>query len=182
MSNLKNLVWNLKNLDLSPKEKLMQIAVAPLAAAADAIEYGSALAKTAKGEHVQNVQVNGEKVYDNVTAAEKTYDTYMTIKNMLTPEQWKTVGSLALRLAGVKYPFLLNVDWQKVIDIANTVANGGGEELLNSFDWRGLANNLIAQKAASVGVPDEAIEQMLSLVNTLIGSSENATVSIESDM
>ena len=159
--------WNfvekaLSNLDENQIQKL-----------SDAVDFVSSVSVAARGGKVQHLQVNGIDASSKASHIGEAFGkTIKTTIDFLTPDQWRQVGALAFKIASFNIPLLGMINWEKIIDIADSVTeSGGNNSLVNSIDWNTVGAKLLEAKNQEENTSTvQTIEEMLKYVNILQGN------------
>ena len=148
----------------------------------NAMDFVDSTVKGIKGEHVQHLQVNGVDVSSKASHSGEKFGTQIrTVVNVLTPEQWRTVGKLAYKIAEFNIPVLATIDWNHIGEaLVQIDEKGPAGYVVDSIDWKELGKKLVLAKAEESGFPLQTIETMIGYVNQILvgeGETEISTFS-----
>ena len=117
---------------------------------------------------------NGEAVGKKINA----------VVNILTPDEWKKVGTLMYKVASFNIPALSAIDWNYIADVTDKLSYKSIEDFVaEDIDWRGIAMTLITQRATKYGVPVAVVRQIVDYSNKiLLGEGQDAVIYTEEDL
>ncbi|WP_051671821.1 tetratricopeptide repeat protein [Oribacterium sp. P6A1] len=136
----------------------------------NAVDFIDAAQTSMNGGKVQHLQINGKDVSSKGSHIGESFG--KTVKNVVeffTPEEWKTIGKLAYKIASFNIPVLAVIDWNKIANAAENINDKGvSDYLINEVNWKEIGKDLVLAKAESTGMPVEVIDDMLGYVDRFL--------------